>query len=162
MALGAEVWVEEFALDRVDPVECFVEFGVRQIAAVPVFDTPSTDPAGISGRLGAIGSEAEIGVAELSPRAVYSGEFERLRRDGPHRALVILCAGERPGMGLLNAEQFRNPYGPPALHVASTERPQDCPLLEKCQCVNRPRFAALVCRPFHGQLNRLFGGRCVS
>jgi hypothetical protein len=123
MALGADVWVEEFALDRVDPVECFVEFGVRQIAAVPVFDAPSTDPAGISGRLGAIGSEAEIGIAELSPRAVYSGEFERLRRDSPHRALVILCAGERPGMGLLNAEQFRNPYGPPALHVASTERP---------------------------------------
>jgi hypothetical protein len=45
MALGADVWVEEFALDRVDPVECFVEFGVRQIAAVPVFDAPSTDPA---------------------------------------------------------------------------------------------------------------------
>jgi len=123
MALGAEVWVEEFALDRVDPLECFVEFGVRQIAAVPVFDAPATDAQGITGRLGAIGSEAEIGVAELSPRAVYSGEFERLRRDSPHRALVILCAGERPGMGLLNAEQFRNPYGPPALHVASTERP---------------------------------------
>src|SRR5437763_7300257 len=122
-ALGAEVWIEEFALDRLDPLECFLEFGVRQIAAVPVFDAPATGDAGISGRLGAIGSEAEIGVAELSPRAVYSGEFERLRRDGPHRALVILCAGERPGMGLLNAEQFRNPYGPPALHVASTERP---------------------------------------
>jgi hypothetical protein len=123
MALGAEVWVEEFALDRVDPVECFVEFGVRQIAAVPVFDAPSTDPAGISGRLGAIGSEAEIGIAELSPRAVYTGEFERLRRDSPHRALVILCAGERPGMGLLNAEQFRQPYGMPAVHVSSIERP---------------------------------------
>src|SRR5439155_26496514 len=105
------------------PVECFVEFGVRKNAAVLVFDAPARDPPSISGRLGAIGSEAEIGVAELSPRAVYSGEFERLRRDGPHRALVILCAGERPGMGLLNAEQFRNPYGPPALHVASTERP---------------------------------------
>src|SRR5438105_11264991 len=123
MALGAEVWVEEFALDRVDPLECFVEFGVRQIAAVPVFDAPATDAQGITGRLGAIGSEAEIGVAELSPRAVYSGEFERLRRDSPHRALVIMCAGERPGMGLLNAEQFRNPYGMPAVHVSSTDRP---------------------------------------
>ena len=122
-AFGAEVWVEEFALDRLDPVTCFVEFGVRQLAAVPVFDAPSTSEVGIEGRLGTIGSEAEIGVAELSPRAVYTGEFERLRRDGRHRALVIVCAGDRPGMGLLNAEQFRKPYGPPAVHVSSTDRP---------------------------------------
>jgi hypothetical protein len=122
-ALGAHVTIEEFALDRLDPVECFVEFGVRQIAAVPVFDAPPTEEQGISGRLGPIGSDAEIGVAELSPRSVYTGEFERIRRDSPHRALVVVCAGDRPGMGLLNAEQFRNPYGPPAVHVASTDRP---------------------------------------
>ena len=122
-ASGAAVTIEEFALDRLDPVECFVEFGVRQIAAVPVFDAPPTEAEGISGRLGTAGSDADIGVAELSPRAVYTGEFERLRRDSSHRALVIVCAGERPGMGLLNAEQFRAPYGPPAVHVASTDRP---------------------------------------
>jgi len=122
-ALGAEVWIEEFALDRLDPIGCVVEFGVRQIVAVPVFDAPATEVQGISGRLGGIGSDAEIGVAELSPRAVYTGEFERLRRDSPHRALVVLCAGERPGLGLLNAEQFRHPYGAPAVHVSSTDRP---------------------------------------
>jgi len=123
MALGAKVWIEEFALDRLDPVECFVEFGVRQLAAVPVFDASATDAEGIAGRLGAIGSETEIGVAELSPRAVYTGELERIRRDSRHRALVVVCAGDRPGMGLLNAEQFRSPYGPPAVHVSSTDRP---------------------------------------
>ena len=122
-ALGAEVRIEEFALERLDPIGCVVEFGVRQIVAVPVFDAPATEVQGISGRLGGIGSDAEIGVAELSPRAVYTGEFERLRRDSPHRALVVLCAGERPGLGLLNAEQFRHPYGAPAVHVSSTDRP---------------------------------------
>src|SRR5207302_5509168 len=70
-----------------------------------------------TGRLG-----SEIAVAELSPRAVYSGEYRRLRGDGRHRGLVILCAGERPGMGLLNAEQFHQPYGAPAIHVASAAR----------------------------------------
>jgi hypothetical protein len=122
-ALGAEVTIEEFALDRLDPTSCFVEFGVRQIVAVPVFDAPATDAQGIAGRLSNVGSNAEIGVAELSPRAVYTGEFERIRRDMPHRALVVLCTGDRPGMGLLNAERFRHPYGAPAVHVSSTDRP---------------------------------------
>ena len=43
--------------------------------------------------------------------------------DSRHRALIVLCAGERPGLGLLNAEQFRHPYGAPAVHVSSTDRP---------------------------------------
>src|SRR3954471_10638331 len=121
-ALGAEFSIEEFTLDRLDPVQCFVELDRRQVEAGPVFDAPSTDAQGMLGRLGEIGSDAEIGVAELSPLAVYTGEFERIRRDSPHRALVALCAGESPGLALLNAEQFRQPYGAPALHVSSTER----------------------------------------
>jgi hypothetical protein len=52
-------------------------------------------------------------------RSVYSGEYERLRRDTAHRAVVIVCTGERPGMGLVNAENFRNPYGQPTIHVSS-------------------------------------------
>jgi hypothetical protein len=122
-ALGAQATIEEFALDRLAPVECFLELNGRRIEAIPVFDAPATDAEGITGRLGTVGSEAEIGVAELSPRTVYTGEFERIRRDSPYRAIVVLCAGERPGFGLLNAEQFRNPYGAPAVHVSSIDRP---------------------------------------
>ncbi len=121
-ALGAVVSIEEFALDRLDPVAAFLEFGGQRVAAVPVFDAPATDATGVTGRLGLAGGDAEIIVAELSPRAVYSGEFEALRRDGGHRGFVILCSGERPGMGLLNAESFRAPYGAPSIHVASEVR----------------------------------------
>ena len=113
-ALGAEIASEAFALDRSDPVEVFLEIDETRIAAVPAFDAPATDGAGISGRLG-----IDIAVAELTPRAVYSGEYEGLRRRGGHRGLVILCAGDAPGMGLLNAENFRAPYGAPAIHIAS-------------------------------------------
>jgi hypothetical protein len=116
-ALGAVVTIEEFALDRLDPVEAFLEIGSERIEAVPVFDAPSTDAAGIDGRLG-----DDVAVAELTPRAVYSGEVERLRRADGHRGLVIVCAGDAPGLGLLNAENFRAPYGAPAIHVASEAR----------------------------------------
>src|ERR1700757_4862662 len=53
------------------------------------------------------------------PDRFYTGEYERLRRDTAHRALLIVCTGDRPGMGLLNAERFRHPYGAPTIHVSS-------------------------------------------
>ncbi|MGE4048886.1 MAG: hypothetical protein AB7F35_28840, partial [Acetobacteraceae bacterium] len=33
-----------------------------------------------------------------------------------------ICQGAKPGLGLLNAEQFRAPYGAPAIHVSSEAR----------------------------------------
>jgi hypothetical protein len=119
-ALGAEPFIEEFSLDRLDPVAAYLELEGERLPAVPVFDAPATGGDGLSGALGPIGSDAALGVAELSPRAVYAPEYERLRRSAAHRGLVILCAGARPGMGLLNAERFREPYGAPAVHLAST------------------------------------------
>jgi hypothetical protein len=53
---------------------------------------------------------------------VYSGEYQALRRNTAHRALVIVCRGAQSGLGLLNAENFRAPYGAPAVHVASEAR----------------------------------------
>ena len=121
-ALGAELTVEEYRFDRLDPVECFVELNDKRVEAVPVFDAPPTDGRGVVGRLGKVGGDAEIGVAELSPRTVYTGEFERIRRESRHRALIVVCAGDAPGLALLNAEHFTRPYGAPALHVSSTDR----------------------------------------
>jgi hypothetical protein len=39
-----------------------------------------------------------------------------------HRALVVICRGEAPGPALINAEQFKAPYGKPAIHVSSEAR----------------------------------------
>ena len=122
VALGATVSSEAFALDRVDPVDACVEIAGARIDGVPVFDAPSTEAHGISGTLGPAGSDAAIGVAELSPQAVYTGEYRALRRATTHRALLIVCQGAQPGLGLLNAESFREPYGAPALHVTSEAR----------------------------------------
>ncbi len=116
-AFGAEVEIEEFSFDRLDPIAAYLEIGGERIAGVPVFDAPATDADGVEGRLG-----AEIAVTELPPRAVYSGAFQRLRREGGHRALVVVCQGDHPGPGLINAEDFPHPYGAAALHVSSEAR----------------------------------------
>ena len=121
-SLGAVVTSESFALDRIDPVATWLDLGGTRIEAVPVFDAPTTGPTAIEGTLGPAGSDATIGVVELSPHAVYTGEYQALRTTTQHRALVVVCQGQHPGMGLLNAEQFNRPYGPPAIHVASEAR----------------------------------------
>ncbi|HLN25272.1 MAG TPA: hypothetical protein VN808_05175 [Stellaceae bacterium] len=115
--LGAEVTVEELLFERVDPIEAYLDIGGKRIEGVPVFDAPPTGADGVQGQLG-----QEIAVAELSPRAVYSGEFERRRRTPGHHALVVVCAGEAPGLAPINAEQFRSPYSAPAIHVSSEPR----------------------------------------
>jgi hypothetical protein len=116
---GAEVGCEVFELDRLDPVACCLELDGERIPAVPAFDAPGSTASGATGTLSLSGHDEAIVVAKLTPRSVYTSEYERLRRDTAHRALVIVCSGERPGMGLLNAEGFRNPYGAPAIHVSS-------------------------------------------
>jgi hypothetical protein len=117
--LGVEVGTEVFELDRLEPLACYLELDRERIPAVPAFDAPATGADGVTGTLSLSGHDEAIVVAKLTPRSVYAGEYERRRNDTAHRALVIVCTGERPGMGLLNAEGFRNPYGQPTIHVSS-------------------------------------------
>src|SRR5262249_3107735 len=101
-ALGAAATAEAFLFVRLDPALVHLDVADTRFPAVPVFDASATGIDGIEGRLG-----VDIAVVELSPRAVYSGAFRRLREEGRHRGLVVLCAGEEPGLALLNAEEFR-------------------------------------------------------
>ena len=121
-SLGAAASVEEFALERLDPVEAYLEFDGSRVPGVPVFDAPATAGEGLAGVLGLVGAKTSIAVAELSPRSVYTPDYEELRRNPVYRGLVIVCKGTNPGLGLLNAERFRRPYGAPAIHVSSEAR----------------------------------------
>jgi hypothetical protein len=120
--LGATPAMEDFALERLDPRDAYLECADARIPGVPLFDAPATAADGISGTLGAAGSSAAIAVAELSPVSVYTPDYEELRRNAPHRGLVILCKGTQPGLGLLNADRFRHPYGTPAIQLSSEAR----------------------------------------
>jgi hypothetical protein len=108
-SLGASVSFETFQLSRIDPVSCWIESGGNRIEGVPVFDSPPTGPDGIAGPLALV---------SLSPWAVYTPDYQAMRRSSDRQGLVIVCQGAEPGLGLLNAEQFREPYGCPTIHVA--------------------------------------------
>jgi len=93
--LGVNVTTEVFQLNRLDPVACYLQLNNDRISAVPIFDAPATDANGLTGPLSLSEREDAILVAQLSPRSVYTGEYDRLRRDSAHRALVIVCTGAR-------------------------------------------------------------------
>ncbi len=108
-ALGATVTVESFTLDRIDPVASWIECAGNRIEGVPVFDSPPTNPHGVT---------HPIAITPLSPWAVYTPDYQAARRTAFHDGLVIVCQGAEPGLALLNAEQFREPFGCPAIQVA--------------------------------------------
>src|SRR5580704_9444104 len=79
--LGIDVTKEVFELERLDPVACYLELDGKRISGVPAFDAPPTNGDGMTGTLSLSGHDQAILVAQLSPRSVYTGEYERLRRD---------------------------------------------------------------------------------
>jgi hypothetical protein len=125
--LGAEPSLEPFTLNRVDPQLCYLRIGDRRIDGVPLFDAGFTAVDGVRGRLGPLGSDAEIGLAETTPFRLTEpiGIEERNQvaeaRHSRHKAVVLLTRGSRPGLFLTNAAAFNKPFGPPMLQVSSGE-----------------------------------------
>jgi len=112
---------ESFELNRVDPGECHVLIGNRRIEGLPLFDGTFTDRIGIRGRLGPLGSDAEIGLVEAPPNTSAAGPLGDARRQLRHRGLICITRGGRPGLCPSNADFFLRPYGPPVLQVSSEE-----------------------------------------
>jgi hypothetical protein len=121
-AAGVEAKLELFPIHRIDLDETFLDIDGRRIGGVPLFDANFTESAGISGRLGTVGSNAEIGLFEASPQdgTDRPGPL-RQALDGSHKAVVIVTRGGRPGLSLINASRFLTPSGVPALQVSSVE-----------------------------------------
>ena len=125
--LGVEPSLEPFQLDRVDPQLGYVRIAGRRIDGVPTFDAGFTGTEGAHGRLGPLGSDAEIGLAETEPSKLMEPGSERQRallsnvRQSQHKAIVLITHGSTPGLFLLNAPSFKKPFGPPTLQVSGAE-----------------------------------------
>jgi hypothetical protein len=124
---GAEGTLESFELSRIEPRTCYVNVNNRRIEGVPLFDATFTDEIGVSGRVGPLGSEAEIGLTESEPSRLTDPGSESRRavltevRQSRHKAVVLITHGRHPGLFLLNAPAFTTPSGPPTLQVSSAE-----------------------------------------
>src|SRR5260370_143734 len=79
----------------------------------------------VHGRLGPLGTDAEIGLAETVPVTLVDpligqAALAEVRRSR-HKAVVLLTRGSQPGLFLLNAGSFSKPIGPPTVQVSSIE-----------------------------------------
>jgi hypothetical protein len=124
--LGAEPALETFTLNRIDPQSSYLRIAGRRIEGVPVFDAGFTGAEGVHGRLGPLGSDAEIGLAETEPYKLaepgieYRSQVSEARRSR-HKVVVVLTRGTRPGLFLMNASAFSKPFGPPMLQISGAE-----------------------------------------
>jgi hypothetical protein len=118
-AAGLDPDFEPFPFQRVDVVTATLAIGDRRIEGLPLFDGSFTDPAGITGRIGAPGSDAEIALADTAVNAASSGPLGEARRAGRHKAIVAVTRGRREGLCPSNADAFEQPFGPPVLQVSS-------------------------------------------
>lgn len=119
---GLEPIQESFSISRVNPISGALIAADHRIDGLPLFDGAFTDAAGIQGRLGQLGTEAEIGLAESPPNTAGAGALGAARRANRHRAIVLVTRGGRPGLCPNNADDFLQPFGPPVLQVSSVER----------------------------------------
>jgi len=122
-AAGLQAERESFSVNRIDPIEASVTIGDRKVEGLPLFDGGFTSKEGVRGRLGSLGSDADIGLAEAAPNTAAAGALVESRRQNRHRAVVLVTRGGRPGLCPNNAENFLHPFGPPVVQVSSEEKP---------------------------------------
>ncbi len=122
-ALGVTANQSGFEFQRLQPITTEVSFANTTIMGVPLYDSLYTDENGITGSIGELGSNADIGVAMSLPFAASPNGrlIHAARKEGKHKAIVIVTDSQLPedGVALLNAEDFDSPFGPPVLQVAN-------------------------------------------
>jgi hypothetical protein len=118
---GGDARLMAFALDRVEVGSARLTVGDRTIEGLPFFDGGFTGDTGIVGRLGAVGSSADIALVTLDQAAIGTEgqSLAALRRQSSLRGIVAVTAGGSPGLCPSNARSFAQPFGIPVLQVSS-------------------------------------------
>ena len=118
---GVDAELESYPFSRLVPGDASVSVGDERLDGLPGFDSILTTEGGVHGRLGPLGSAAEIGLCVVNPGGP-APELDAAREANTHRAIVCLTVGPRPGLAPRNATAYLSPYGPPLLQVSSEHR----------------------------------------
>ncbi len=115
--------ISSFPFRRLKIAQAKLTLGKLNIDAVPFFDCRYTEAQGITGSLGMLGTDADIGVVMSLP---YGGtpvaqSIEEARHLGKHKAIVVVTDSRLPetGIATFNAEEYADPFGPPVIQIAS-------------------------------------------
>ena len=121
---GLAARLERFDFTRFDPHKAQVVFGGQRRHGLPAFDGGVTPAEGVRGRLGPLGSNAEIAFVRIapSPRGEPLAKLEHARIAGTHRAILVLPerGSEHGDLALINAERFAAPDATPVLQLAGS------------------------------------------
>lgn len=121
---GLEPEIEWMGFSRPTIQAAYVALGDRWADGIPLFDGGVTDATGVRGRLGVLDTNAEIGLAHAGPRV--GPHLLDHRRITSQQAAVTVTGGPEnsvpEGLALMNAPDFKAPFGPPVLQVASQHR----------------------------------------
>ncbi|MFC3052166.1 hypothetical protein [Kordiimonas pumila] len=116
--LGVEPAETAFPFKRVEVKSALVRIAGQDMQGVPLYDCGYTDEKGITGSIGMLGSDADIGVVMISPFG--SDVLHAARVSGKHKAIVAVTDEKWPtdGVATVNAEDYSNPFGPPVIQIA--------------------------------------------
>ncbi len=118
---GGDARLVPFAVDRVDVGTARLTAGDKTIEGLPFFDGGFTGTTGIVGRLGPVGSSADIALVTLDRAAIGTEgqSIAALRRQPALRAIVAVTSCGAPGLCPSNARSFAQPFGAAVLQVGS-------------------------------------------
>ncbi|MHA1509121.1 MAG: M28 family peptidase [Promethearchaeota archaeon] len=114
-SLGLRPIMDGFNINRLDIKEASLKIEERNIKGIPMFDSIINDNEEITGSLGRFNSNAILGNSLISRDLNLEKERERNR----HQGLVIAKKGAFPGFFLINAFNFKKPFGPPVLQISN-------------------------------------------
>lgn len=122
-AMGIEARLDALEMSRVEIEEGRLIAPGFEVEGVPLYDCHYTDAAGVSGLLTELGSDmvGDIGVVMVPPSTVSPQHslLDAARRNGTHKAILVVSAQSYPpeGAAVINAEDYRDPVGPPVLQI---------------------------------------------
>jgi hypothetical protein len=123
-SFGLEPELDQFDFRRVRPLVNTVAISGKVVEAISLYDCTFTDGHGITGRIGEIGSDADIGVVTAFPNAGSPGgqALMKARKEGRHKAIIVITDERMPaGIAISNAEDFTSPFGPPTVQVSNAD-----------------------------------------